>query len=263
MKTLNKKSPIWHALIWIVAYIVLVGIGDWSSELIGEPNSATAGLLVLLSIGLIVYVTRNGWLNFYGLGPLRRSSFTGTWLYIPLVVIIALQFFKGFRDDLDVTALVLIVVLMICVGFIEELLFRGFLFKGILSKGTLTRAVVISGVTFGIGHIVNLARGYTGTEQLLQIAFAIVIGIVLALLFAVTGTIIPLIIFHALFNISGSVTAPSNEFDLIMLVATVVISGGYAAYLVGRLRRHGADQDVRDTTLPTLTLDRNDSRLEA
>lgn len=253
MNALNRKSPIWHAVIWIVAYVLLVNVGDWLSELIGEPHLATAGLLVILSIILFFYVARNDWLNFYGLGPLRRKSFTGTWLYIPLVVIVALQFFKGFKEDLDVTAVLLIVVLMICVGFIEELLFRGFLFKGILTRGTLTRAVVISGITFGIGHIVNLARGYTGTEQLLQIGFAIVIGIVLALLFAVTGTIIPLIIFHALFNISGSVTAPSNEFDLIMLVATVVISAGYVAYLVGRLRRQGADQDVRNTTLPTLS----------
>lgn len=110
--------------------------------------------------------------------------------------------------------------------------------------------MLISGVTFGIGHVVNLARGYTGTEQLLQIDFGIVIGIVLALLFAVTGTIIPLIIFHVLFNISGNLTTLNNEYNFWMLLATVVISIGYGAYLVGRLRRHGADQGVRDSTLP-------------
>lgn len=251
MKALNRKSPIWHAVIWIVAYVVLVNVGDWLSELIGGPNFVTPLLLVVFSIGLIIYVARNGWLNYYGLGPLRRNSFTGTWLYIPLVVIMALQYFKGFNKNLDLTAVLLIVVLMICVGFIEELLFRGFLFKGILTKGTLTRAVLISGVTFGIGHIVNLARGYTGTEQLLQIAFGIVLGIVLALLFAVTGTIIPLIIFHVLFNISGNLTAENNEYNFWMLLVTVVISIGYGAYLVVRLRRHGADKDVRETTLPS------------
>lgn len=233
-----------------MAYVVLVNVGDWLSELVGVRNSATYVLLVVFSIGLIVYVARNGWLNYYGLGPLRRSSFTGTFLYIPLAVIAALQYFKGFRENLDVTAVLLIVVLMICVGFIEELLFRGFLFKGILTKGTLTRAVLISGVTFGIGHLVNLARGFTGTEQLIQIGFGIVLGIVLALLFAVTGTIIPLIIFHILLNISGNLTASNTESDFVMLLATVAISVVYAAYLVGRLRRHGADQGVRDSTLP-------------
>ena len=250
INALNRKSPIWHAVIWIVAYVALVNVGDWLSELIGKPNLATSVLLVAFSIGLIFYVARNGWLSFYGLGPLRKNSFTGTWLYIPLAVIAALQLFKGFKENLDVTAVLLIVVLMICVGFIEELLFRGFLFKGILTKGTLTRAVLISGVTFGIGHVVNLARGYTGTEQLLQIGFAIVVGIVLALLFAVTGTIIPLIIFHILFNIGGNLTASNSEYDFVVLLATVVISIGYGAYLVGRLRRHGAGQGVRDSTLP-------------
>ncbi|MDQ0094878.1 CPBP family intramembrane glutamic endopeptidase [Paeniglutamicibacter psychrophenolicus] len=250
MNALNRKSPIWHAVIWIVAYVVLVNLGDWLSELIGGSNLATPLLLVAFSIGLVFYVARNGWLNFYGLGPLRRRSFTGTWLYIPLVVIVSLQFFKGFKENLDVTAVLLIVVLMICVGFIEELLFRGFLFKGILAKGTLARAVLISGVTFGIGHVVNLARGYTGTEQLLQIGFGILLGIVLALLFAVTGTIIPFIIFHVLFNISGNLTAENNEYNFWMLLATVVISIGYGGYLVGRLRRHGADQGVREPMIP-------------
>src|SRR5690554_5150406 len=93
MKALNRKSPIWHAVIWIVAYVVLVNVGDWLSELIGGPNFVTPLLLVVFSIGLIIYVARNGWLNYYGLGPLRRNSFTGTWLYIPMVVIMALQYF--------------------------------------------------------------------------------------------------------------------------------------------------------------------------
>ena len=191
MKKLRDVSPIWHAVVWIVAYVLLVNLGDWGSELIGEPNAATAPLLVVLSIVLLLYVKRNGWSRYYGLRPLRRDQFGGTLLYLPLVVIAVLQYTKGYRDDLDLTAVLLIIILMVCVGFIEELVFRGFLFRGILRKSTLTRAVVISGVTFGIGHIVNLARGYTGVEQIVQIGMAVVLGVVLALLFAVSGTILP------------------------------------------------------------------------
>ncbi|BEH01469.1 CPBP family intramembrane metalloprotease [Brooklawnia propionicigenes] len=250
MKKLNEVSPIWHAVVWIVAYVLLVPVGDRLSELVGEPNSVTAPLLVVLAIVLIVYVSRNGWLRYYGVRSFRSGDFTKTLLYLPLLAIVLLQYAKGWREGLDLTAVLLIVALMVCVGFIEELVFRGFLFRAILTKSTLTRAIVISGVTFGIGHIVNLARGYTGVEQIIQIGFGVVLGIVLALLFAVTGTIVPLIIFHTLLNISGNVTAPDAGFDVIMLAITILISVGYAVYLVTVLRRKGPAPEMQLTLSP-------------
>ena len=108
-------------------------------------------------------------------------------------------------------------------------------------------------MTFGIGHIVNLARGYTGVEQIVQIGVAIVLGVVLALLFAVSGTIVPLIAFHTVFNISGSVTAATAESEWLMLAVTVLISAGYAAYLIMVLRKRGVHPEPRDSTFPTQT----------
>lgn len=254
MKKLNQASPVWHAVVWIIAYVVLVSVGDWLSELVGEPNSVTVPLLVLLSIALIFYVSRNGWLRYYGLRSVRAGDFAKTLLYLPLLAIVFMQFPKGWRADLDVTVVLLIVALMVCVGFIEELVFRGFLFRAILAKSTLTRAIIISGVTFGIGHIVNLARGYTGAQQIIQIGFGVVLGIVLALLFAVTGTIIPLVVFHALLNISGSVTAPDTGYDMIMLAITTVISAAYAIFLAIVLRRRGPASEMRLTLSSTADL---------
>ncbi|MCD2114782.1 MULTISPECIES: CPBP family intramembrane glutamic endopeptidase [Rhodococcus] len=240
MTKLNAASPIWHALVWIAVYVLLANIGDWISELFDEPNLATAPLLAVLSVVLFAYVRRNGWLRYYGLRAPTRDDFAGTAWYIPLGVIVVLQYAKGFRSDLDPTEVLLIVLLMVSVGFVEELIFRGLLFRAVLTNGTLTRAVLISGITFGIGHVVNLGRGFTIAEQLVQIGFGVVLGIVLALLFAVTGTIVPLIVFHALLNISGNVTAPSSDADLVLLAVTAVLCAGYIAYLVSVLRRRGA-----------------------
>lgn len=241
MRTLQHKSPVWHAVAWIGIYVVAVNIGDALSEVIGVPNSGTAAVLAVVSLWLILYLRADGWLPYYGVRAVRRSDFDKTWLYIPLVLTAAMQFTKGLRDDLDLTAVLLIVALMICVGFLEELIFRGMLFRGIQRTSTLTRAVVISGVTFGIGHIVNLARGMTAVEQIIQIGFGIVLGIVLALLFAVTETIVPLIVFHALLNISGNLTAGDPGAEWLMLAATTVLCAGYAAYLVSVLRGRRAD----------------------
>ncbi len=244
MRKLHEKRPIWHAVAWIGIYVVAVNIGDGLSDMIGEPNSGTTALLAVLSIWLILYLRRDGWLEYYGVRPVHRADFNTTWLYIPLVLIAVMQYAKGLRDDVDLTAVLLILALMVCVGFLEELIFRGMLFRGIQRTSNLTRAVVISGVTFGIGHIVNLARGMTGLEQVMQIGFGVVMGIVLALLFAVTGTIVPLIVFHTLFNISGTLTASNPGSELLMLAATTVLCAGYAAYLVSVLRRGGADPGI-------------------
>lgn len=159
MKKLHETSPIWHAVAWIAVYVLLAGVGDWLSALAGVPNLMTTLVFVALSIGLFLYVKRNGWTGYYGLRRLRGTDFQGTLLYLPLLLIALMQYAKGLRNDLDITTVVLIIALMACVGFLEELLFRGFLFRGILKRGTLVRAVLVSGVTFGIGHAVNLARG--------------------------------------------------------------------------------------------------------
>lgn len=246
MRKLQARSPVWHAVAWIGTYVVLVGIGDSLSELVGVPNSVTTVLLVLLSALLILYLRRDGWLRYYGVRRFRRSDVNGTLLYVPLILIAVIQYTKGLRDDLSLTAVLLIIALMICVGFLEELIFRGMLFRGIQRTSSLMRAVVISGVTFGIGHIVNLARGMSPAEQAIQIGFGVVLGIVLALLFAVTGTIVPLIAFHTLLNISGNLTVADTASESVMLAATTVICAGYAVYLLSVLRRRGPSLDMSE-----------------
>jgi energy-coupling factor transporter ATP-binding protein EcfA2 len=50
------------------------------------------------------------------------------------------------------------------VGYLEELLFRGYLLEAIEQDKGRRRAVIISGITFGLGHIVNIFRGYEALE---------------------------------------------------------------------------------------------------
>ncbi len=47
------------------------------------------------------------------------------------------------------------ICLMLCVGFIEEVIFRGLLFRAI-AKDNVKTAIIISSITFGTGHLLNL-----------------------------------------------------------------------------------------------------------
>jgi membrane protease YdiL (CAAX protease family) len=239
MKGLARAGPIWQAVGWILVYIVVFNVGESISGSFGQSNSATAPLLMLLGIGLLLGLRARNRLAYYGLRAPRRTDFGSTLYFLPLLVMALLQFSKGMGHRFDAVDVLLIVAVMVAVGFLEELLFRGFLYQAVRAKGGVTRAVAVSGITFGLGHILNLARGYTGVEQVAQIIVAIAVGIVLALLVAVTGTIVPGVLFHILYNISGSLSAASMETEKYLAAVVVASCVLYSLFLVRRLRGRG------------------------
>ena len=88
---------------------------------------------------------------------------------------------------------------MLNIGFIEEIIFRGFLFR-MMAKSNLRSAVIVSALTFGVGHIVNLLNGAELIPTLLQIAYAVSIGFLFVVLFHKSGSLIPCIVTHSLVN---------------------------------------------------------------
>jgi len=238
MKTLQETKPIWHAVAWIALYVVVVNLGDMISGTLGVANLATSILLVALSVGLLLYVKKNHWLEYYGLTSLGTGQLQRMLFYVPMLAIVLIMSLKGVIPGLSLQDIVIICVLMICVGFLEELLFRGFLFQAILKTGGLNRAVMISGITFGIGHIVNLARGYSAGDQVIQIVAGIFIGIALAYCVAITKTILPGVIFHALLNITGIVTNDNLQMETYIVMAIVVVTVLYAIYLKRSIESH-------------------------
>lgn len=93
---------------------------------------------------------------------------------------------------------------MLCVGFVEEVIFRGFLFRAI-AKDNVKTAIVISSVTFGLGHLINLVNG-SGmdlTENLFQIIGAIALGFLFVILSYRGGSLLPCIITHSTINITS------------------------------------------------------------
>ena len=125
-------------------------------------------------------------------------------------------------------------VKMLCVGFLEELIFRGFLFKA-MSRDNIKWAVVVSSVTFGLGHIINLING-SGmglAENLVQIFFAVLIGFLYVIMFWRGGSLWPCVISHGVFN---SLSAFSAEDEgMIQLGILCVLTVAYAVVLLKTL----------------------------
>jgi membrane protease YdiL (CAAX protease family) len=121
---------------------------------------------------------------------------------------------------------------MLCVGVIEEVIFRGFLFRA-MSKDNLIAAIIVSSITFGFGHIVNLLSGAEVLSTLLQIAYATAAGFMFTILFYKSGSLLPCIAAHGLVN-AASVFAckPTLTLELITAGVLIVLSVGYALWIL-------------------------------
>ena len=237
MKKLYEKNELTFALVWIAIYVAGTSIAEALSETIGAYKLVSAVFHIALTAGLFLWVRRNGLTEKYGLF-LPRYRLAKAWFFIPLALVCLYKAVFSPALRFSATESILFVISMLCVGFLEELIFRGFLFRAI-EKENLTRAIIISSVTFGIGHIVNLLNGQDFMETIGQIIFAVFVGFALVILFHKGKSLVPCIVFHGVFNALSVIAndeAMNNALggpvltSVIMIAASAVILGAYSAW---------------------------------
>lgn len=236
MTKLYKKSEISFAILWIVAYVVLSSLADQLSESYGIIKSVTAVLHIAMSLILFFWIRNNDLSEKYGFCrstiPAKRFLY-----YLPLILIASTAFWSGIKLQYGYPGALLYFISMCCVGFLEEVIFRGLLFRA-MEKDNLKTAMIVSSLTFGLGHIVNLFNG-SGMDlasSMTQIVLAVLLGFVLVLIFYYGKSLIPCILFHSannalkVFSADGSLD-PQTEMVLNLVVIAIVL-GGYSLYLV-------------------------------
>lgn len=233
MNHLYQKNEVTFSLIAIAFYVVLFSVADNISAGLGTDKIITAPLGVVVAVFLAVWIMNNGLSEKYGLQKIKIDY--GKYLYfLPLAVIVSTNLWSGIALRGSVLEMVLYVVSMLCVGFIEEVIFRGFLFKA-LCKENVKRAILISSLTFGIGHIVNLLNGAEVLSTLLQICYAVAIGFLFTIIFYKSKSLIPCIITHSVINSLSVFAGERTEaFHIIIAAAVTIISLVYAVWILKR-----------------------------
>ena len=237
---LYARSEVAFAVTWIVIYVVLMSVFDSLSLEVGVAKCLTLPMQLLLIIILCLWVHHADLGHHLGLHapvtPAARMLF-----YVPLALMLAYKFAFGTAMNYAPLETALFVLSMFCVGFLEELIFRALLFRG-MAKSNLTSAIVVSSLTFGVGHIVNLANasGQSQFETAVQIVAAVIIGFVLVFVFMRSGSLWPCIIFHGLFNALSAfmddaaiiAVAGSELGEALMILGIIAVVGGaYLLYL--------------------------------
>ena len=238
MTKLYQKSKIGFALSWIIVYVVGTSVADEISRLIGVEKIISVPYLLILSIISIVWMSKNGLFEKYGLCKTDVESKRFLY-YIPLIVLVSCNFWHGVRRNGMWGEFALYAISMLFVGFLEEIIFRGFLFRA-MQKDGVKSAIIVSSVTFGIGHIVNLINGSGATllPNLCQVVSAIAIGFLFVVMFYRGKSLVPCIIVHQFINISSFFAndgAIDNTMRIIHSLIICIIALTYAAVLLKTL----------------------------
>ena len=227
MRKLYEEKGVLFAVLWIAAYCLVIGTikGSYGYD---SPLMLTA--LFAFAAGICVFVKRNHLEKKYGLAGWPKD--TKRFLYfIPLWILSTGNLWGGVQLKFHGAGLVCAVLSMALVGFVEEMIFRGFLFKGMLAEGKPAPAVIVSSLTFGIGHIVNFLTGQAGFETAVQIVFAVSLGFVFTMVCYKSGSLIPCIIAHSLIDVFSLFAGDNAAADRIYVGATIVVSMIYCIYL--------------------------------
>jgi membrane protease YdiL (CAAX protease family) len=220
------------ALIWIGVYVIGISIADSLSEQFGILKVATVPVALVLSLFLYGWIRKNNLKQYYGLRPVASADYRKYLYFLPLLVLSTANLWNGMVFEHAFLETFLFIVCMLFIGFLEEVIFRGFLFKA-LSRKNVRSALLISSVTFGMGHIVNLLNGADFLPTLLQIGYATAIGFLFTVLFMKTKSLWPGILAHAIINATSLFAVEGNgSIQLISSLVMVVLSVGYALYLL-------------------------------
>ena len=227
MRKFYETKPVLFAILWIVVYVVLIAplrgrFGDGSLQmLLGLVAISAALLAVIRLLGIQKELGMTRWL---------QNGRALLWL-LPMWVLSTGNLWGGVSVRYDAITSVMAVLSFLLVGVAEEIIFRGFLFNGMRKTGRLTVAIVVSAITFGMGHIVNLLTGHATMETLVQMIFAVAWGFMFTFAYLKGGSLLPCIAIHGLIDAFSVFARDNAAADWAYIIATVVIAVIYCLYL--------------------------------
>ncbi|MDU1315896.1 CPBP family intramembrane glutamic endopeptidase [Anaerococcus hydrogenalis] len=228
MYRLYQKNELNFAIFWIVIYCLITSSirGNFGDEsffmLIG---------LIFIAFSITFFINNHKLKEKYGLDKYPENS--KRYLYfIPVWILVTGNLWGGLNLAYSGISQVWSTISMLLIGYIEEIIFRGFLFKSILEKDGAKKSIIIVAVTFGIGHIVNLFAGQASLETLAQVFFAIAWGSIMVVIFYKSKSLIPCIIAHGLIDAFSKFGVEDSFSQWICIGATIIIAFFYCKYLL-------------------------------
>ena len=220
------RHPFLTTIATTIGLVVALGVAGTALYLSGETTiSPVVVVFPVIALAIVIRAIVRRRLP----RPLRRGHPTGTpqqyvlAVALPLTVLTVTAFSVGGFPARPVSSVIGWALFAALIGFVEEMVYRGWFLSLLLPRGRTT-AVLVSSALFAVSHAVNALAGQDTATSIRQISFAFLFGILAALLYLVLGNLWVAIVFHALHDLVQFLGAASTSATIdvvsMMLVAT-------------------------------------------
>lgn len=205
----NREKPYEKNTKIIIITIVLYLLTGFFRPIINEfiPDVYIAKLIrkSLQALVIILIIIKLKYWN--NIGITTKASKKHLLLLLPIILISLIPLSSGIRINTIDTMFILLIISLLT-GIIEELLFRGIIFSALQERGKMC-TIIVSSVLFGLSHLLNLINGADILETIIQIIFAFGLGLVFAVVRYRKGSLISLILVHALWDFIMDISNPN------------------------------------------------------
>ncbi|USB34155.1 CPBP family intramembrane glutamic endopeptidase [Paenibacillus sp. YPG26] len=232
--TFSQRRPVLAVIIIeLLLLVAMFAAGAYAQMNQLDYTDPVLIAFIPIALVLMVYQTiRRKWAAL-GFESIRNIPSKNWIFYLPLVLVLGINCMNGFKST-SISSLLYFIGVTLLVGFVEETIYRGLILRTLLAKG-VTAAVTTSSILFAVTHILNALSGQSLWDTILQIVYALLVGLVLALLIIMNNNILPLITFHFIHNLIQFIS-PSNSFwyGNIIVIAVIAL---HAIWLIVSLRK--------------------------
>ena len=185
----------------------------------------------LVALTLAYYIIRYKEISKLGFRSAEKGAAKRMLYFSPLLLIALSPFTAGINFNGGAALILANLFLTLGIGMAEEIFFRGIICGAWLGHG-VGKAMMISSLLFGLSHILNIAGGAELGETVLQICFALVYGMIFALIFAESGSLLPCVLLHALHDFCAFISGEgSAQFEIILGAVQFIVLLVYFLYL--------------------------------
>ncbi len=224
MIKLYKNNAVLHSLVWLGLYLLINTItGNVASILAVNDYLVSCIPNFILAFICFIHLCKNKILSDIGLLCKPKENAGSMLFYIPLFALPLLPLLYGINTAIKPFDLFAIFLMYTGVGFMEEIIFRGFMFRALTNQWNRVVVVAFISFTFAIGHIASMvAIGQSGFDTILQIINALVVGFMFMTVMLASKNLTICVIAHIAYNFIANISLMGSTKTAIIIINAVI-----------------------------------------